>query len=99
MIDNSTETNRRFWIAVRVLCGLRQEDVAEELGIHKSSVCRWELGEVSPRRYRAIALESVLNRHLEKQGLKAIFESISEEQEWKSENPTSTLRPSLLPTA
>jgi transcriptional regulator with XRE-family HTH domain len=35
--------------AIRLAAGVSQEAVAEELGVHRVSVARWESGERSPR--------------------------------------------------
>ena len=70
---NETESTRRYWAALRVLCGLRQEDVARELGVTKGTVCKWERGYLRPRQYREIALKAVLDGHLQRNGLKPYF--------------------------
>lgn len=45
----------------RMRAGLRQEDIAEKLGIDRSAVAKWEAGESLPRADKLPQLARLLN--------------------------------------
>lgn len=48
--------------AARVNAGLRQEDVANELGISKATLISWEKGKTYPNVYQAERLYEIYHR-------------------------------------
>ena len=48
--------------AIRVNAGLSEEDVGGELGVHRATVCRWELGQRSPRGHLLVAYLDLLRK-------------------------------------
>ena len=48
--------------ALRLRLGLTQEDVARQLGLALSTVCKWEQGVTSPSRLAYEKIQSVLGK-------------------------------------
>jgi HTH-type transcriptional regulator/antitoxin MqsA len=48
--------------AIRVNVGLSEDDVARELSVHRATVCRWELGQRSPRGHLLVAYLELLRK-------------------------------------
>jgi DNA-binding transcriptional regulator YiaG len=46
--------------AIRLAAGVSQERIARELGVHRVTVARWELGARRPRTRRAAAYAALL---------------------------------------
>lgn len=45
----------------RKKCGMKQEDLAKELGVDRSSVAKWETGKAMPRAKMLRKIAKVLN--------------------------------------
>jgi HTH-type transcriptional regulator/antitoxin MqsA len=48
--------------AIRVNARLSEDDVARELSVHRATVCRWELGQRSPRGHLLLAYLDLLRK-------------------------------------
>ena len=48
--------------AIREAAGVSQERLAEELGVHRVTLARWELGERRPRGHSKIAYAELLEQ-------------------------------------
>ena len=68
-------------ILLRELAGLSQEALGERLGVHRSTISRWETGkrDSTDRRYRSVMLELEAD-HLERMELGLWLAKLSDEE-------------------